>query len=48
MDLGEMGSSGVDWMGLTHCIDNWRDFMNALTNFLLGNFRMATQLLASV
>jgi hypothetical protein len=32
MALGEIEWSGVDWFGLAHDRDNWRDLVNAVMN----------------
>jgi hypothetical protein len=33
MDLGEIGWSGVDWIGLAQDRDRWRALVNAIMNF---------------
>jgi hypothetical protein len=32
MDLGEIGSGGVDWIGLAQDRDKWRALVNAVMN----------------
>jgi hypothetical protein len=52
MDLVEIGWGGVDWIGLTQDRYKWRALVNALMNLrfhkLLGNYRVATQIVASL
>jgi hypothetical protein len=51
MDHVEIGWGGVDWIGLAQDRDNWRGHVNTAMNCLfykmLGNYRVATQLVAS-
>jgi hypothetical protein len=51
MDIVELGWGDVDWIGLAQDRDKWRAHVNAIWTFvfykLLGNCRMATQLVAS-
>jgi hypothetical protein len=51
MDLLEIGLSAVDWIGLAPDRYRWRALVNMVINLgchkLLGNYRMAAQLLAS-
>jgi hypothetical protein len=50
MDLGEVGWGDVDWIGLAQDRDRWRALVNEVMNLqvskMLGNFRVATQLVA--
>jgi hypothetical protein len=32
MDVGEVGSGDVDWIGLAHDRDRWRALVNAVMN----------------
>jgi hypothetical protein len=51
MDLLEIGWGRVDWIGLAQDEDKWRAFVNAVMNLrvhkMLGNYQVATQLVAS-
>jgi hypothetical protein len=51
MDLEEIGWGGVDWIGLAQDKENWRALMNTVMNLrirkMLGNYRVASQLVAS-
>jgi hypothetical protein len=51
MDLGEVGWSDVDWIGLVQDRNRWRALVNSVMNLrfhkMLGNYRVASQLLAS-
>jgi hypothetical protein len=35
MDLGEIKSGGVDWIGLAQDMDKWRALVNAVINLLV-------------
>jgi hypothetical protein len=47
----EIRFGGVVWIGLAHNRDKWRALLNAVMNFvshrMLGNYPIATQLMAS-
>jgi hypothetical protein len=47
MDLGEVGSSDVDWIGLAKDRDMWRALVNSVLN-LRGNYRVTLLLVASL
>jgi hypothetical protein len=51
MDRGEIGWGSVDWIGLAQDRDKWKALVNAVMNlrvpYKLGNYRVATQLVAS-
>jgi hypothetical protein len=51
MDLGELGWGDVDWNRLDRDRDKWRALVNEVMNLrihkMLGNYRVATQLVAS-
>jgi hypothetical protein len=51
MDLIGMGLGGVDWIGLAEDRYSWRALVNAVMNLrvhkMLGNYRVAAQLVAS-
>jgi hypothetical protein len=47
MDLGEIGWGDVDWIGLAQDRNRWRALVNSVMNLRLGNYRVATQLVAS-
>jgi hypothetical protein len=36
MDLQGVGCGGVDWIGLAQNRDRWREFANAVMNFLVA------------
>jgi hypothetical protein len=52
MDLGKIGWGGVDWIGLAQDRDEWRALVNSVMNLrvhkMLGNYRVASQLVASL
>jgi hypothetical protein len=51
MDLGEVGWGGGDWIGLAQDRDMQKALVNAVMNLrshkMLGNYRAASQLVAS-
>jgi hypothetical protein len=47
MHLEEIGWDGVDWIGLAEDSNKWRALVNSIMNLLLGNYRVASQLVAS-
>jgi hypothetical protein len=51
MDLGEVGWGDVDWIGLAQDRNRWRALVISVMNLrfhkMLGNYRMASQLVAS-
>jgi hypothetical protein len=51
MDLGEVRWGDVDWFGLAQDRNRWRALVNSVLNLqfhkMLGNYRVASQLLAS-
>jgi hypothetical protein len=36
IDLGEIGCSGTDWIGLSQDMDKWRALVNAVMNILVS------------